>query len=138
MSEFSIGDVAQMSGLAPSAIRYYESVGVVPKPLRRSGRRVYNEKWMRSLAFVIIAKDSGFSIKEIKQLVHQFARTNSPPSKSFRKAARGKYEELEAQRLRIDQMQRLLKIGMGCGCASIEECLDLKLPFPEANASDQA
>lgn len=129
MSKFSIRDVAQMSGLAASAIRYYESVGVVPKPLRKSGRRVYDEKWMRWLAFVIVAKDSGFSLKEIRRLVRQFAKTNSPPSKSFRKAARQKYDELEAQRLRIDQMQRLLKAGMGCGCASVEECLDLKIPF---------
>ena len=128
MSEYSIGEVAELSGLAASAIRYYESAGVVPKPQRRNGRRIYTEKSLRSLALTIVMKESGFSIKETKQMVDQINGNKSSFSQGFKKAAQAKLEELEMQRVRIDQMQRILKVGLGCTCTSIDDCFVLTSP----------
>ena len=136
MNEFSIGEVAKRSGLAASAIRYYESVGVVPKPARSNGRRVYDERWMKWLALVVLAQEGGFSIKETKQIVQQFSNTKSPPSKRWKKAAQAKLNELERQRRRIDQMQQILKMSMQCRCPSIEDCADFAVRHLEERAPE--
>ncbi len=134
MGEFSIGEVVARTGLAASAIRYYESVGVVPKPARRNGRRVYDEQWMKWLTLVILAHEGGFSIKETKQIVKQFASTKSPPSSRWKRAARAKLDELEIQSRRIDQMREILKMTMRCKCPSIEDCADSSLVLFEKRA----
>ena len=127
MGELTIGAVAAKTGLSASAIRYYESVGLVPKPARKHGRRVYDETAIKSLAFVVVAKDGGFSIKEIKQLVRQLTNKRSP-SESWKRAAQAKLAELEEQSRRIEHMRQVLKMGMGCACPSLDECTDLPLP----------
>lgn len=134
MGEFLIGEVVARSGLAASAIRYYESVGIVPRPARRNGRRVYDEQWMKWLTLVILAQEGGFSIKETKQIVQQFANTKSPPSNRWKKAARAKLDELEIQSRRIDQMRKILKMTMSCKCPSIEDCADSSLILFEKRA----
>lgn len=136
MNEFSIGEVAARTGLAASAIRYYESVAVVPKPARKNGRRVYDEKWMKWLALVVLAQEGGFSIKEIKQIVQQFDNTNSPPSKRWKKAAQTKLDELALQRRRIDQMQQILEMTMECRCPSLEDCADFTLTRVEGKVAE--
>jgi len=129
MGEFSIGEVSARTGLAASAIRYYESVGVVPKPARENGRRVYDEKWMKWLSLVILAQKGGFSIKETKWVVRNFGKTTSPPSVRWRRAAQAKLDELDMQRQRIEQMQQILQMAMGCGCSSIEICADRAVEY---------
>ena len=134
MKEFSIGEAAERCGLAASAIRYYESVGVVPKPARKNGRRVYDERWMKWLALVILAQEGGFSIKETKQVIQQFSNTKSPPSKRWKKAAQAKLNELDRQSRRIDQMRQILVMSMQCRCPSIEDCAD----FAERHLEERA
>ena len=134
MAQFTIGAVAARSGLPASTIRYYESVGVVPKPARMNGRRVYDEQWMKWLSLAVLAQNGGFTIKETKQIVRQFGKTKSPPSKRWTKAARVKLEELELQIRRIDHMKKVLKMAMGCGCSSMEDCADYALMHLEENA----
>lgn len=129
MVDFAIGEVVKRTGLAASAIRYYESVGVVPKPNRKNGRRVYDENWMKRLGIVLLAQEVGFSIKEIRQLVHQFAMTKSPPSKRWQKVAKEKLDELAAQKQHIQQMQQLLEKLLLCSCPTIEDCGDIALKY---------
>ena len=69
MGMLLIGEVAQRSGIKPSAIRYYESVGLLPEPARRSGRRVYDNDVLDHLTFIRFAQMAGFGISEIKGLV---------------------------------------------------------------------
>ena len=67
--ELTIGEVARRAGVAPSAIRYYESIGLLPEPERESGQRRYEESVIGKLAFVGVAQSAGFSLEEIKELV---------------------------------------------------------------------
>jgi len=124
MKEFTIGEVASRTGLPASTIRYYESVGVVPKPTRKNGRRIYSEKRIKWFYLAILAQEGGFTIKETKQIVRQFSYSKTSPSKSWLKAATEKLKELDVRSQRIDQMRQVLKISMGCGCMTIDECAD--------------
>ena len=64
--EFTIGEIASRAGVAASAIRYYESIGLLPEPERESGQRRYDESVLGRLGFIGVAQAAGFKLPEIK------------------------------------------------------------------------
>ena len=94
MDELSIGEVARRAGISTSAIRYYEGEGLLPRPRRRSGRRVYGPEVMVRLRLVELAKQAGFTIPEIRRLLGGFAR-GTPPGQRWRALADRKLAELD-------------------------------------------
>src|SRR5262245_51747656 len=88
MPGMSIGEVARRMGLRPSAIRYYERLGLIPKAPRLSGRRRYDERVLERLAMVRFAQHVGFSIAEIKVLLGGVE--GRPPTERWRKLAAAK------------------------------------------------
>ena len=65
----TIGDVARRAGVNPSAIRYYERVGVLPKPDRLSGQRRYTAETVRQLHVINLAKRAGFTLDQVTELL---------------------------------------------------------------------
>lgn len=112
-----IGDVARHAVLRPSAIRYYERLGLLPAPIRRNGRRHYGEEVLFRLQLIRFARESGFSLREIRWL---FA--GKPYSTRMRQVARHKIGELEKAIERGRSMQSLLKRAIRCRCLTLEEC----------------
>lgn len=112
-----IGDVARASRLQTSAIRYYERLGLVPAPERRSGRRHYTEDVLQRLEVIRFARDSGFTLREISKL---FA--GRPYSARLRELASGKITELEGMIERARTMQSLLRSALRCNCLTPEDC----------------
>jgi MerR family transcriptional regulator, redox-sensitive transcriptional activator SoxR len=119
--EMSIGALARRSGLTTSAIRYYEQVGLLPAPRRASGRRLFDEPMLNRLLVVTIAKEAGFSLREIHQLFSGFATTTSASAR-WQKLAAAKLEEIEALEVRLDAMKHLLREALRCGCLELEMC----------------
>ncbi len=117
-----IGQVAERSGIAASAIRYYEAEGILPDPPRFNGRRVYEERVLGRLRLIGVAKAAGFSMAEIKRLVGGFGR-KTPPGVRWRTLAEAKQTELAARIEEAQQMQRVLKAVTRCECPSFEECI---------------
>ena len=74
MKFLTIGQLARASGTAASAIRYYESVGVLPTPKRLNGRRVYDEVALELLRAISVAKAAGFTIRELRILFRGFVK----------------------------------------------------------------
>ena len=75
----SISEVAKQMGLRPSAIRYYEQIGILPPAHRVSGQRRYDVTVLHRLALVQRARQTGFTLGEIKELFFGF-RPGTPPS----------------------------------------------------------
>jgi MerR family redox-sensitive transcriptional activator SoxR len=122
MARWTISQVARQVALRPSAIRYYERIGVLPTPERSSGRRRYDDSALYRLALVQHARATGFSLGEIKRLFFGFPAT-MPISKRWRKLAEKKLVELEAQVRRIESMQAVLRrLQTCCHCSDVEEC----------------
>ena len=125
MEELTIGDVARRAGIRPSAIRYYESSGLLPAPLRISGRRRYDASVLQRLAVIQLAQEAGFTIEEIKQLFYDFA-DDTPASQRWQVLAKHKLIELEARIARAQEMKRVLEeCLLQCRCLSLDECARL-------------
>jgi MerR family redox-sensitive transcriptional activator SoxR len=112
-----IGEVAAQAGLATSAIRYYERLGLLPAARRVNGRRVYGEDVRVRLAVIQGAIASGFTLQEIRSL---FA--GRPYSARLRRLAALKIDELEHAIARSRAMQGLLRKALRCRCLTLEEC----------------
>ena len=121
MEELAIGEVARRAGIRPSALRYYESIGLLPAPKRVSGRRRYDESTVRMLKVVQLAQHAGFTVAEIQTLLHGFAPDTTPAAR-WQPLARKKIGELDALIERAQQMKRVLETGLNCGCLRLEDC----------------
>lgn len=116
-----IGEIAARAGLAASAIRYYEKAGLLKAPSRASGRRAYQPDVLHDLVIIRFAQETGFTLKEIRLLLHGFPQ-GTTASVRWRKMAGRKIRELdEAARKTIAMKQTLEKI-LGCKCRNLEQC----------------
>jgi MerR family redox-sensitive transcriptional activator SoxR len=111
-----IGELAQTTGLAPSAIRFYEGEGLLPTARRLSGRRVFDETALDHLTVVQLAKDAGFTLAEIRRLVNEFGKNR------WRSLAERKLGEVRLAAARLKTMTRLLERLLRCDCPDIDFC----------------
>ena len=122
MPQLSISEVAREVGLRPSAIRYYEQIGILPSVQRTSGQRRYDTASLHRLAVIQCARRTGFTLREIRELFFGFASGTRAPAR-WRKLSQRKLAELEASIDRIKTMQRLLvRLQQRCHCDTLDEC----------------
>ena len=122
MAQLTVSEVAQQVGIRPSAIRYYERIGVLPPAQRISGQRRYDSTALYRLAVIQWARRTGFTLGEIKQLFFGF-RDGVPASRRWRQLSRRKLSELELQLELIKTMQQLLRrMIRRCSCNTLDEC----------------
>jgi MerR family redox-sensitive transcriptional activator SoxR len=117
----SISEVARQIGLRPSAIRYYEQIGILPPAQRVSGQRRYDATVLHRLIVIQRARQTGFTLGEIKQLFFGF-RAGTPPSIRWQKLKKRKIIELDAMLERIQSMRAVLEEQGNCRCTALEEC----------------
>jgi MerR family redox-sensitive transcriptional activator SoxR len=116
----TIGDLARRVGLNPSAIRYYERVGVLPEPPRESGRRRYGPDAIRRLEVLEVAKRAGFTLDEARVLIER--SDAGAPSGALRDLAARKLAEVDALIARAETTRAWLLAAGDCTCATLEEC----------------
>lgn len=120
-THMSIGEVASLSGLATSAIRYYEQQGLIPLPRRHSGRRIYDRDILVRLSVIELAKAAGFTIREIRELLDGCAGQERP-GLVWRQLAERKRVELQRTIDTARRMQTLLDQLLACNCPTIDVC----------------
>jgi MerR family transcriptional regulator, redox-sensitive transcriptional activator SoxR len=117
----SISEVANQIGLRPSAIRYYEQIGILPPAQRVSGQRRYDVTVLHRLMVIHRARQTGFTLREIKELFFGF-RAGTPPSVRWQRLKRRKIVELDAMLEHIQTLRALVEQHGKCRCAALEEC----------------
>jgi len=117
----SISEVARQIGLRPSAIRYYEQIGILPPAHRVSGQRRYDVTALHLLVLIQRARQTGFTLTEIRRLFYGF-RAGTPPSVRWHKLKKQKIVELDAMLEHIKTMRDLLEQQGKCRCTALEEC----------------
>lgn len=129
----SIGEVAARTGLSVSAIRFYESAGLVSPTRNTGGQRRFLRSDIRRLSFILIAQKLGFTIDQIRQQLTTLPDGRTPTQKDWTRMSRHFRKELDD---RIDMLTRLrdkLDGCIGCGCLSLKKC---SLYNPEDRAMD--
>ena len=122
MAELTISEVARQVGLQPSAIRYYERIGLLPPAQRISGQRRYDSMVLARLAVVQRARQLGFSLEEIRQLFFSFPR-DAQASERWRKLSEAKLAELDDLMNEIESVRSLLKrMIKNCHCETFDQC----------------
>ena len=135
MSTLSIGEVARRVGIRPSAIRYYESAGILPAPARVNGRRRYDPDVLHLLRAIGIAKQTGLSVAELRELFG--GSRDEAPSAVWEELARRKLVEVDALIERANTMKALLEFGLRCGCLGWDECVLFGRGSPLDTAPDR-
>lgn len=122
MQRLTIGQVAQRAGVRPSAIRYYESIALLPPPERSGGQRRYEPAVLDRLAFIGAARKLGFSLAEIQTLLTAGA-LGTPLATRWRGLARQKLGEIDRVIAQATLIRFSLLGGLECGCADLASCL---------------
>jgi MerR family redox-sensitive transcriptional activator SoxR len=125
----AIGEVAIASSKAPSAIRYYESVGLIPKPERVSGRRRYPAEVVRSLAVIDTAQRAGLTLEEIRLLLEASA-DDANAVERLREVAERRLPVLREAIARAELVQEWLEQAADCCCPTLETCPLFEQPSP--------
>jgi len=129
-----IGEITRRSGIAASALRYYESLGLISSSRQGTSRRFFPRSTLRRVAFIIFAQKIGYSLEEIGQQLARLPTGKLPTNKDWQALSRG-WKQQVAQR--IGELQRLdmdLDHCIGCGCLSLQRC-KLANPNDAAGAS---
>lgn len=115
----AIGEVARRAGLRPSALRFYESEGLVEPAARISGKRWYEPRVLRRLDVIDVAKRAGFSLAEVRELLDA-SEAGVPASQRWRELAERKLPEVQGLIDQARAMKRLLGDGLTCACLRLD------------------
>ena len=121
MASLTIGEVAARAGVNTSRIRYYERVGVLPKPERESGERRYDVGVLHRLGIVDVAQRAGLTLDEIRHLTGPGNRVPDAGER-IRALAERKLPAVEALIARAEAVKDWLEIARTCDCRTIDVC----------------
>jgi len=119
-TDLSIGELARRSGRRPSAIRYYEQIGLLPAAARIGGRRRYPEEAVRTLAVIDTAQRAGLSLEETTTLLT--ADSEQAAGEELQRLAQQKLPELAATVERLAVVSRWLEAAARCECPNLDDC----------------
>jgi MerR family transcriptional regulator, redox-sensitive transcriptional activator SoxR len=127
-----IGELAKRAGLNPSAIRYYEKIGVLARPHLVNGQRRYPPEALDRVLLVRFAGEMGFNLSEIK-LFLEGLRDDAPVGSRWRKLAVRKLLEVEETLKRTRRLKSLLEHILHCRCATLQVCVERLSLSPDLN-----
>ncbi|GAA4361559.1 redox-sensitive transcriptional activator SoxR [Angustibacter luteus] len=117
-----IGEVSRRSGLASSAIRYYESQGLVESDRTTGGQRRFHRSVLRRLAFVRAAQNVGLSLDEIRDALATLPSARTPTKADWARLSRSWQDRLDEQIAALERLRDGLTSCIGCGCLSLQRC----------------
>lgn len=120
--ELTIGEVSRRSGIAPSALRYYESLGLIASTRSSGDRRRYRRAVLRRLAVVRAAQHVGLSLNEVRTAFAGVAVEAAPTRRQWTRMSATWRTRLDARIADLEQVRDNLASCVGCGCLSMRQC----------------
>ena len=117
-----IGEVAKRSGFASSAVRYYESEGLITSTRAPEGQRRFPRSVLRRLAFIRAARNVGLSLAEIGEALSTLPESRTPTKADWARLTRTWRHRLDEQIRALEQLRDGLTSCIGCGCLSLRRC----------------
>ena len=122
MQEISIRFLARRRGIAASALRYYETRGLLKPQRNRAGQRRYPRSDIRRVSIVIIAQKCGFRLRDIKKLLAPLSQNRSPTAAEWALVSQAMRAELNRKIQQTTNLGDQLESCIGCGCLSMKAC----------------
>lgn len=116
--QLTIGELASRTGVASSALRYWEELGLLPAPARVSGQRRYSPSAVGQVGVVLLLRDVGFTLREIKA----FTASRSPAGDGWRERYQRKLTELDQRIAQAQAARTAIAHGLACPHKDIFEC----------------
>ena len=118
----TIGEVSQRSGVASSALRFYEQRGLIASERAGSGHRRYPRSVLRRIAFIVFAQRVGLSLDEIQAELARLPRDRSPTRRDWARLSSQWTARIDRQLAELQRLRAGLSECIGCGCLSLDRC----------------
>ena len=118
----TIGDVARRSGVAASALRFYEERGLIASERAGSGHRRYPRPVLRRIAFIVYAQRVGLSLEEIGVELARLPAHGAPTRRDWSRLSAQWSRRIDARISELERLKRGLTECIGCGCLSLDRC----------------
>src|SRR4051812_43615508 len=118
----TVGQVADRSGFAPSALRYYERLGLVSASRTTGGQRRFPRSVLRRLAFIRAARNVGLSLDEVAAALATLPEARTPTRADWSRLSRSWRHRLDDQIAALTRLRDGLDSCIGCGCLSLKKC----------------
>ncbi|HEX6141393.1 MAG TPA: redox-sensitive transcriptional activator SoxR [Geminicoccaceae bacterium] len=128
----TIGEVARRSGVAASALRFYEERGLIASARAGSGHRRYPRPVLRRIAFIVFAQRVGLTLDEIGAELARLPPERVPTRRDWSRLARTWTERIDRRIAELERLKAGLTDCIGCGCLSLERC---RLANPDDRAA---
>src|ERR1700739_2650216 len=119
---FTVGDVARRSGFAASAIRFYESQGLISATRTAGGQRRFERQMLRRLAFIRAARNVGLSLDEVADALAKLPDSRTPTRADWAALSKTWRARLDDQIAGLIALRDNLDSCIGCGCLSLKRC----------------
>jgi len=118
----TIGEVAARSGVASSALRFYEEQGLIASERNDSGHRRYPRSVLRRVAFIVFAQKVGLSLQEIHAELARLPRNRAPERADWAKLSGSWTKRIDERIAELERMKAGITECIGCGCLSLDRC----------------
>lgn len=118
----AIGEVAQRTGVASSALRFYESRGLIDSIRSEGGQRRFPRDVLRRVAFIRIAQHVGLSLEEIGQALSLLPASRTPRADDWERISSTWRDRLDERIALLQALRGELSSCIGCGCLSLKRC----------------
>ncbi|HEX5741492.1 MAG TPA: redox-sensitive transcriptional activator SoxR [Pilimelia sp.] len=122
MAQLTIGELAARSGVAPSALRYYERLGLLHAGRTSGNQRRYTRADLRRVSFIRIAQQAGVSLEEIRAALAELPEGRPPTRADWARLSRRWRDRLTARIALLERVRDTLTDCIGCGCLSLRAC----------------
>lgn len=118
----TIGELSHRSGVAASALRFYEQVGLLDAERTASNQRRYARHMLRRIAFIRAAQRVGLSLDEIRTALASLPDSRTPTKADWEKVSRVWTHRIDQQIADLERLKTKLTGCIGCGCLSLRTC----------------
>lgn len=118
----TVGEVARRAGIATSAVRYYESQGLILSTRTAGNQRRYPRYVLRRIGIIQAARRFGVPLEEVSELFADLPQERMPGKRDWRRISAAWHDRLEARRREIELLQEEITGCIGCGCLSLNTC----------------
>ena len=118
----TIGELSRRSGVAPSALRYYEAEGLVRSTRTDGGQRRFAREMLRRVSFIRVAQEVGLSLGEIREALDSLPKSRTPTQEDWEQLSSAWRPRLDEQIALLERLRDRLDVCIGCGCLSMHSC----------------